>query len=132
MQSIGSVIRRELLAYVVLSSALGACCGVGVIPCPPLLVGFVKRERMIFALLQTGQYLLFGPFIDRAVVRADQREAGDGERSEEAGDETICRFSRRVVLVDGAADLAQAERHRFCARMPPSCFTLRDINHCLR
>src|SRR6266571_3496310 len=75
--------------------------------CSPLPVGLVKRECAMFMRLQTGQNLLSGPLIDRTVVVTDEREAGEGQRSEEAGNKTISRFPSWAVLVDGAADLAQ-------------------------
>src|SRR5260221_3990464 len=63
---------------------------------------------------------------------ADEREAGERQRSEEAGYETIGRLPRGTVLVDGAADLTQAERQWFCARMTLSRFLFGDIDHHLR
>src|SRR5260221_8384999 len=81
---------------------------------------------------QTGQNLLLGLIIDRAIMGADEREAGDRQCSEEAGYETIRRLPRGTVLVDGAADLAQAERQWFCARMTLSCFIFGYIDHHLR
>src|SRR5260370_36374850 len=81
---------------------------------------------------QTGQDLLFGSIIDRAIMVADEREAGDRQCSEEAGYETIHRLPRGMVLVDGAADLTQAERQWFCARMMLSCFLFGYIDHHLR
>src|SRR5947209_2359850 len=80
-----------------------------------LLVGLVKRKCVTFALLQAGQNLLFGPFIDRAILEANECEAGDRQCSEEAGSKTISRLAGRAVLVNGAADLTQTERAGFCA-----------------
>src|SRR5258707_13376660 len=82
--------------------------------------------------LQTGQDLRFGPIINRTVMVADERETGDRQCSEEAGYETIRRLPRGTVLVDGAADLTQAERQWFCARMTLSCFIFGYIDHHLR
>src|SRR5258708_23488149 len=82
--------------------------------------------------LQTGQNLLPGLIIDRTVMVADERETGDRQRSEEAGYQTIRRLPRGTVLVDGAADLTQAERQWFCARMTLSCFLFGYIDHHLR
>ena len=53
--------------------------------------------------------------IDRAILEADEREASDRQRSEEAGSKAISRLPGRAVLVDGAADLTQTERAGFCA-----------------
>src|SRR5258708_29756803 len=82
--------------------------------------------------LQTGQNLLPGLIIDRTVMVADERETGDRQRSEETGYETIRRLPRGTVLVDGAADLTQAERQWCCARMTLSCFLFGYIDHRLR
>src|SRR5260370_26114793 len=81
---------------------------------------------------QTGPNLLPGLIIGRAIMVADEREAGERQRSEAAGYETIGRLPRGTVLVDGAADLTQAERQCFCARMTLSCFLFGDIDHHLR
>src|SRR5258708_34354320 len=81
---------------------------------------------------QTGQNLLLGPIINRTVVVADEREAGDRQCSEEAGYEAIRRLPRWMVLVDGAADLTQAERQWFSARVTLSCFLCGYIDHHLR
>src|SRR5258708_7521438 len=63
---------------------------------------------------------------------ADEREAGERQCSEEAGYETIRRLPRGTVLVDGAADLTQAERQWCCARMTLSCFLFGYIDNRLR
>src|SRR5216683_3102008 len=56
----------------------------GVLP-----VGFVEWQGIIAVRLQPCQNLLFGSIIDRAIMVADQRETGDGQRGEEAWHETI-------------------------------------------
>src|SRR5260221_8578272 len=81
---------------------------------------------------QTGQNLLPGLIIDRTVVVADEREAGERQCSEETGYETIRRLPRWTVLVDGAADLTQAKRQWFCARVTLPCFIFGYIDHRLR
>src|SRR5260221_9656396 len=81
---------------------------------------------------QTGQNLLPGLIIGRAIMVEDESEAGDRQRSEEAGYQNIRRLPRGTVLVDGAADLTQAERQWFCARMTLSCFLFGYIDHHLR
>src|SRR6266567_7723984 len=49
-----------------------------------LPVSFIDRKRGASMRLQPCQNLLFGSIIDRAIMVADEREAGDGQRSEEA------------------------------------------------
>src|SRR5258708_1582925 len=82
--------------------------------------------------LQPCQNLLFGPFINRAIMVADEREAGDGKRCEDTRYKAIRRLSRRAVMVDCTADLAQAERQRFCASMLFFHLTIGDVDHRLR
>src|SRR5258706_13487063 len=60
--------------------------------------------------LQSGKHLFFGPFIDRAIVEANEGKAGYGQRREDAGHQAIRRFSTRPVGVDCAANGTQAER----------------------
>src|SRR5579871_6502320 len=81
-----------------------------------LLIALVVRQGHVPVFLLGLLDLRLRPLVDRAVAELNEREAGDRQRREDAGAQASRRFARWAVGVDGAPDLAQAERRGFARR----------------